>query len=300
MRILIFGGLGFIGANLAEALSEYELYVAHRPGSREAKPQVARFVAQYATLLEYTDPATAFEKTRPHVVINLVGQYYGRSQELWQANAEFPRLLCDAARRAGWRGKVVHFSAATVRGPVGAIIEEEELHLHGVVPDNDFDRSKAAGEEAVANCFNDWVIVRPALVYGRFNTHPEWVTLTRFVKRGVAPMLKARVSAISVRELAKVVKASLALARQYFFATECQPRPLSEFVRAIAKALGRRVVPIPIPTAVLHIAASPEFKRHLPYLDKAFSCEKMRRLLGLEPRPNFETEVREMVESINV
>jgi nucleoside-diphosphate-sugar epimerase len=32
----------------------------------------------------------------------------------------------------------------------------------------------------------------------------------------------------------------------------------------------------------------------MPFLDKAFSCEKMRRLLGFAPEPRFEEEVAEM------
>ncbi len=290
----MFGGLGFIGVNVAEVLSGHELYIAHRPGAREKKRDLADFASRFASLLEYREPGEALAAVRPEAVINLVGEYFGDAQTLWEANAEFPQRLCEAARRLGWRGKILHFSAATVRGPVGDVITEEPQHLQGIQPVSDFDRSKAAGEEAVARCFDDWVIIRPTLVYGRFNAHPEWVALTNMVTRGLAPMVGARVSAISVRELGRAVRAALPLSREYFFATECQPRPLSDFVKAIAKALGVRAVPVPIPKALLKAAAPRDLKKHMPFLDKAFSCEKMRRLLGFVPEPRFEEEVAEM------
>ncbi|MEZ0318423.1 MAG: NAD(P)-dependent oxidoreductase [Pyrobaculum sp.] len=298
MRILIFGGVGFVGANVAEALAGEELYAAHRPGSPQRKPEVARFVSQFAALVEYRDPATALEKTRPHVVINLVGQYHGDDYALKEANAEFPRALCESAKKTGWRGKVIHISGATVRGPVGGVIKEEERHLEGVAPSSSFDKYKAEGERVVSNCFEDWVIIRPVLVYGRFNDHPEWVMLTRFVARGLAPIVAASVSAISARELAKVVKASLSLTREFFFATECRTRAFGEFIDAMAKALGKGVVKVPVPKALLKIAAPRPLRRHLPFLDKTFSCDKMKRLTGVEPAPDFDAEVGEMTHYI--
>ncbi|MEM1734358.1 MAG: NAD(P)-dependent oxidoreductase [Pyrobaculum sp.] len=299
MRVLIYGGVGFIGASVVEEFRDFEIYVAHRPGSTAKRPAVAEFVKKYANLIEYRDPSAPLAEVRPEVVVNLVGEYFGPPEALREANAEFPKALCAAARAAGWRGKVVHISAATVRGPVGSVIREEESHLVGVEPVTDFDKFKAEGEAAVARCFEDWVVVRPVVVYGRFNDHPEWVTLVKFVKRGVAPAVSARVSVISVRELAKAIRHSLGLSREFFFATECTPRRLADFVDAAAEALGRRVVKVPVPSLLFKAAAPRDLRKHMAFIDRAFSCEKMKRLLGWEPRPDFRREVAEMVKFIS-
>ncbi|MFN7105315.1 MAG: NAD-dependent epimerase/dehydratase family protein [Pyrobaculum sp.] len=279
---------------MTEALREagYELYVAHRPGSPARRPAIADFVRRHADLVEYIDPRLPLERVKPDAVVNLVGEYFGPAVR--EANLEFPSRLCEGARSAGWRGKVIHISAATVRGPVGKVIREEERHLEGISPVTSFDRYKAEGERVVASCFDDWVVIRPVLVYGRFNDHPEWVTLAKAISRGVAPLIRARVSVISVRELAKAVRASLSLSREFFFATECEPRPFSQFVVAMAKALGKRPLPVPVPTFLLRLAAGRELGGHLPFLNKAFSCEKMYRLLGWVPAPDFGREVAEM------
>ncbi|MFN3805063.1 MAG: NAD-dependent epimerase/dehydratase family protein [Pyrobaculum sp.] len=293
MKVLLFGGLGFIGANVTEALGEagHEVYIAHRPGSPARKPAIAEFVRRYAHLVEYIDPRLPLERVRPDAVVNLVGEYFGPDRAIREANLEFPRRLCEAA--AGWRGKVIHISAATVRGPVGEVIREEERHLEGISPVTSFDRYKAEGERTVARCFGDWVVIRPVLVYGRFNDHPEWVTLVKAISRGVAPLMRSKLSVISARELAKAVRASLSLSKEFFFATECEPRPFSHFATAVAKALGRRPLPVPVPTFLLGLAAR-ELRGHLPFLGRAFSCEKMRKLLGWTPAPDFEREVAEM------
>lgn len=298
MRILIYGGLGFIGANVVEALADNELYVAHRPGSPGRKPEIANFVLQYARLVEYTDPAKPLESVKPELILNLVGEYFGPPEVIKSANADFPKRLCEASRRTGWKGKVIHISAATVRGPVGNPIVEEERHLHDISPLSDFDKYKAEGEKTIAECFNDWVIVRPVLVYGRFNDHPEWVMLVKYLPKGFAPVIKATVSTISARELAKIIKASMVLSREYFFATECSPRRLEDFIDAMAEVLKKRIVKIPVPAPLLKFTAPRELRPHLPFLNRAFSCAKLKKLLGYTPSPDFKKEVSEMANFI--
>ncbi len=282
MRFLLFGGVGFIGVNLARYLAGrgHDAVLAKRRGI-PPRPLIARALGGLK-VAEYSDPAELIESARPDVAVNLVAALHGSREEIWKANAEFPRLLCEAAQRAGWRGRVVHISAITVVGP-GAI-REEERHLEGVRPATYFDETKIEGERAVARCFEDWVIIRPAAVYGPYNDHPEWATLVRLAKAGVAPSLKLSFSAISASDLSAIVERSATLAppRQYFFATECEPLKFERIVEALEEAAGRRLAKIPLPLALVRLFAPPGVRDLLKYAGTPYSCEKMKRALGYE------------------
>jgi len=90
-RILVFGGIGFIGTNLVKKLAEkkYDVFVAHR-GLRDAyRARLGNVVAGYASLIEYRDPREAFEASKPEVIYNLVGEFFGSDREIINSNLGF-------------------------------------------------------------------------------------------------------------------------------------------------------------------------------------------------------------------
>ncbi len=284
-----------MGANLVGALERHEIYVYHRPGAASAKADLASEVARRAVLVEYRDPAEALRSTRPDAVINLVGEFFGDRETLWSANVEFVRSLCAAIRETGV-GYLLHVSAATVVGPTSHHIVEEERHLQGVAPATPFDESKAEGERIVASCGVDWAIARPVLMYGPYNDHPEWVALIRMVRRGVVPVVSARLSAVEAREAAEVIARALGRVRNdYFFVTECDDYGLADFVDAVSRALGRRPVKLPVPLWAARVLAPRPLRGHLRFLNRRFSCGKMVRLTGYMPRRRLDEGVADMV-----
>ena len=121
--------------------------------------------------------------------------------------------------------------------------------------------SKAEAERLVAASPLDWVAVRPPAVYGPGDR--DMLDLFRTARLGLAPALAGRFSAIHVDDLARLL---LVLAaggpRRVVFEVDDGSGDrhgpgLSHagFARAIGTAIGRRVLPIPVPGALLALAA---------------------------------------------
>ncbi|MEL9991903.1 MAG: NAD-dependent epimerase/dehydratase family protein [Thermoproteus sp.] len=282
MEFLLFGGVGFIGVNLARRLAErgHSVVLAKRRGV-PPRPLIAKALSGLR-IVEYSDPAEPLRSVRPDVVVNLVAALYGSREEVERANVGFPKALCAAAREAGWRGRLIHISGATVVGP--GLVKEEGKHLEGIRPATFFDKTKAEGERIVAGCFDDWIIIRPTVVYGLHNDHPEWALLTKLAKMGVAPALRLGFSAISVSDLSEVIERSSGLksSRHYFFATECALLDFAEVLDALEEAAGRRLLRVPTPAFAARIFAPPAIRGLFRYAGVQFSCEKMKSLLGYE------------------
>src|SRR5262249_9204166 len=151
--ITIYGGSGFIGRHLVQAIAKTgaRMRVAvRRPelaghlqplgGGGPINPVQAN-VRYRGSLLASADGADA--------VVNLVGILFPAGKQTFNAvQYEGARHVAEAARKTGVRA-FVHISA------IGADPESPSIYA----------RSKAAGEQAVRDAFPDAVILRPSVVF---------------------------------------------------------------------------------------------------------------------------------------
>lgn len=151
--ITIFGGNGFVGRHLVQALTKrgHRVRVAcrnpHTAIHLQPLGNVGQVQAVQANLRNRASIDRAV-KGADHV-INLVGILYESGRQSFDAVQHFgARAVAEAARAAG--AKLTHGSA------IGADLESE----------SEYARTKALGEKAVLETVKDAVIIRPSIVFG--------------------------------------------------------------------------------------------------------------------------------------
>jgi nucleoside-diphosphate-sugar epimerase len=155
-------------------------------------------------------------------------------------------------------------------------------------------------EAAVHNSSLDWTVLRPTMIYGTARDR-NISRLLRFLQRWpVFPVTgNALWQPVFVEDLADAVVAALdspnAIGKAYNVAGAA-PLTFRELVCTAARAIGRRVLLVPVPTTAAVLAArlsrvvSPEQVRRLAE-DKAFAYTDAARDFGFAPRA-FEAGVR--------
>jgi dTDP-4-dehydrorhamnose reductase len=113
---------------------------------------------------------TYLNETRPDVIVNCaaytaVDACESELELSWRINAEGPKFLAQAADRLGSR--LIHISTDYVfdgsRPPPEAYLESDTPN-----PLSQYGRSKLAGEQAVADCCANHVILRTAWLYSAY------------------------------------------------------------------------------------------------------------------------------------
>lgn len=152
--VTVFGGTGFVGRHLAQALARhgYVVRIATRDTKRANLIKTAGTVGQIVPMhcLPWDAASVAGVIAGADAVINLIGILYERGKNTFErSHVVAPGLIARIARQAGVK-HMVHISA------LGADVGSHSKYA----------RSKAAGEAAVRAGFPDAVVLRPSIIFG--------------------------------------------------------------------------------------------------------------------------------------
>lgn len=250
-RCLVTGASGFIGGHLVAALSAQgaEVHCLVRPTSRldRLRPYSPKIIAG-----DLGDPTTLRSAVAGvDCIFHLAGRVKALDpQEFHQANYRGTLHLLQAVRAAGPPyPRVVLVSSLAACGPSrpGAPRAEDDPPA----PCSPYGLSKLRAELA-ALAFPEipWTVVRPPVVYGPADT--ETLAFFRTVARGLLPRLSpaTELSLVYVTDLVegllRAARAPQAVHRHYFLA-DPQVYRVAEVLTAVARVLGVRPVPVPVP-----------------------------------------------------
>ena len=234
MKVALTGATGFLGGHVLRRALE----AGHSVRALTRKPQPAQDGIEWiaGSLDDTTSLATLCDGA--DAVIHVAGVVNGDAATFDTGN----RLGTVQMLAAATGMRFVHVSSLAAREP--------QLSNYGA--------SKRAAEDAVVASALDWRIVRPPAIYGPGDT--DNLEVFRFAKWGVVPLPPGgRMSVIHADDLARLI---VALAesdatRAFYEADDAMPGGWShaDFARAIGSAVGRKVVTIPLPAALVRVGA---------------------------------------------
>ncbi|HEX4695818.1 SDR family oxidoreductase [Sphingomonas sp.] len=239
--IALTGGTGFVGSHVIDRMlaTGYQLRaLARRPQpEREGVTWIAGALDDTATLATLVAGADA--------VLHVAGVINAPDRAGFAAgNIEGTRNVIAAAQVAGVR-RFIQVSSLAAREP-------------GL---SDYGWSKAEADKLLMASDLDWTIVRPPAIFGPRDQ--EMLELFRFAKWHAVPLPPAggRASVIAVEDLARLLvmlPVSNALTRTIVEPDDGHPDGWDhrDLARAIGAAMGKRVLPLPLPRVVLRVMSS--------------------------------------------
>ena len=235
-RILILGGTGFVGRHVCEKLARLQCHVTVATRRLATARDLITLPLLQPVECDVHDEAALTRLVAGHdAVVNLVAILHGSEAAFQRAHVELPQKLARACTAAGVR-RVVHLSAL------------------GAAPDaaSAYQRSKAAGEQALQAAGLQLTVLRPSVIFG-----PEDHFLNLFAQlQKVFPFMplagtQARFQPVWVEDVAQAVVNALqwpdTMGRTF---EACGPDvyTLRELVQLAGRYAGceRPVIPLPM------------------------------------------------------
>ncbi len=222
--------------------------------------------------------------------------------EFWRVNVDGTRSMLDAAMNSGV-GRFIHCSTVGVQGEIEDPPADE---LYRTKPGDHYQDSKLEGELLAKSYFEDklpGVVIRPVGIYGPGDT--RFLKLVRAIARGKFAMIGTGKTLYHMTYIDDLIDGFLlasesdrALNEVFTIAGETYTT-IEELVRIISDIVGKSPPGWHVPLGPVYLAAAiteavcrpfginpPLYPRRVEFfqLDRAFSIEKARKLLGYSPK----------------
>lgn len=233
MILALTGATGFVGGHVLEQA----LAAGHTVRALTRREQLPRDRVTWVQG-DLARPGALCEGAA--AVVHVAGVVNALTKQGFVAgNVDGTCAMLRAAEEADVR-RFVHVSSLAAREP--------QLSLYGW--------SKREAEALVEESGLDWTIVRPPAVYGPGDM--EIRDVFRAARLGVVPLPPpGRMSVLHAADLARLLLAVAAGGERVTYEPEDASGALTnaDFARAIGRAVGRTVLPLPLPGALLSLGA---------------------------------------------
>ena len=273
MKILVTGANGFIGTQLSETLAKSGHQV--RNTARSIAPNSLITSEMITCDLESADNLDHLT-TGCDAIVHLAGRAHvmsddpATSESLYiSANVDVTRRLAQSAARTGVK-RMILMSSVKVNGEL-TTIDSPFTSQDRPNPQDPYGRSKTQAEQTLWDVASasglEGVVIRPPLVYGP-GVRANFASLIGIVDRGIPlPLgsIQNKRSFVSVDNLIDCIETTLQTPNaggQTFLVSDGQDLSTPELIRAIASSLHKSPMLIPIPTALLKLAATTAGKRN--------------------------------------
>jgi dihydroflavonol-4-reductase len=323
MRILITGGTGFIGTNLAldYVRSGHEVHVI----SKEATPTEVENAADLkkvgVTVVRgnITDHGLLDGCCKDVDVVHHIAAAMREANipdsEFWNVNLESTRRLLESARKH----EVQRFVYCSSIGAIGKTPEKPANEESPCKPEDIYQKTKKAAEELCLEFqrTHDFPlsIVRPAEVYGPRDR--RLLKLFKAIKHGKFAMIGAGRNEhhlVYIDDMVlgfKLAAEQPSAIGQVFIIAGEEPIALNDLVQLVAKTLGVAPPKLRIPLLPIQIVATitegvckplriqpPIYRRRVDFFrsDFSFSIKKAKEVLNYQPQFDNKTGVRRTME----
>ncbi|NIJ09501.1 uncharacterized protein YbjT (DUF2867 family) [Sphingomonas vulcanisoli] len=238
MKLAVTGGTGFVGGHLLDLA----IARGHTLRALTRRPQPARDGIVWIEGALDRPESLAWLCEGTDAVIHIAGVINGDREAFHSGNVNGTENMVAAAEPAGVK-RFVHVSSLAAREP--------QLSVYGW--------SKCQSEAPVRGFLGNWTIIRPPAIYGPGDR--EILGIFRAARFGVLPLPPAgHLSLLHVDDLCRLLLDCIYAPESHGKSYEPDDGvpggwEYRAFARAIGEAIGRRVLPLPLPKALLGVGA---------------------------------------------
>jgi len=317
MKAIVTGATGFTGFALCKRLLrdgwEVTAFVRSSP-----RVEPLRELGIECVEVDITSAASIRAAMRPVDRVFHVAALYRTedvNREMFERiNVRAVEHLASAAGQVGV-GRFVHCSTVGVQGHIEDPPADEEYRFK---PNDHYQRTKLQGEEAARRHFRNGlagVVIRPAPIYGPGDL--RFLKLFKAIERGAFVMIGSGETLYHMTYIDDLIDGFLlasespAALGEVFTIAGPRYASIRETVELIARILGKAPPRLRVPLWPVHAAAvacetlcrplginPPLYPRRVEFfaMDRAFTTEKARRMLGYSPRVELEEGLRNTAE----